>query len=64
MSVQLLSQFPLLQPLQQEVLARISAHLTLKQFARRAMVISKEDPTDALGFLLEGRLQGVDFTVD
>ena len=63
-SVQLLSQFPLLQPLQQEVLARISAHMTLKQFARRAMVISKEDPTDALGFLLEGRLQGVDFTVD
>ena len=63
-SVQLLSQFPLLRPLQQDVLSQISANMTLKHFARRALVISKDNPTDVLGFLLEGRLQGVDFTVD
>lgn len=63
-SLQLLSQFPLLQPLQQGVLAPLSAQMTLRQFARRGMVISKDSPTQELGFLVEGRLQGVDFTVD
>ena len=63
-SVQLLSQFPLLKPLPPEVLGELSAQMTLKQFSRRAMVISKDGPTESLGFLLDGRMQGVDFTVD
>ena len=63
-SVQLLSQFPLLKPLQPEVLGELSAQMTLKQFSRRAMVISKDGPAESLGFLLDGRMQGVDFTVD
>ncbi len=63
-SVQLLNQFPLLQPLPQEVLAPLSARMTLRSFARRAMVMSKDNVTQDLGFLVEGRLQGVDFTVD
>ena len=63
-SVQLLNQFPLLQPLPQEVLAPLSARMTLRSFARRAMVMSKDNATQDLGFLVEGRLQGVDFTVD
>ena len=63
-SVQLLHQFALLQPLPQELLAPLSARMQLRQFARRAMVMSKESPTQELGFLVDGRLQGVDFTVD
>ena len=63
-SVQLLSQIPLLRSLQPEVLARLSSTMGLKEFARRAMVLVKETPAPTMGFLLEGRLQGVDFTVD
>ena len=63
-SLQLLSQFPLLQPLPAEVKASLSARMTLHSFARRAMVMSKDKPAQELGFLVDGRLQGVDFTVD
>ena len=63
-SLQLLSQFPLLRPLSREVLEPLSAAMSLRAFARRAMVMSKDNPILELGFLVEGRLQGVDFTVD
>lgn len=63
-SVQLLHQLPLLRPLPSEVLESLSAGMHLRSFARRAMVLSKNSPTPDLGFLVEGRLQGVDFTVD
>lgn len=63
-SLQLLSQFPLLRPLPQEVLEPLSAQMALRSFARRAMVMSKESSLPELGFLVDGRLQGVDFTVD
>ena len=63
-SVQLLSQFPLLRPLPSEVLESLSVRMTLRSFARRAMVMSKDVPAEELGFLVDGRLQGVDFTVD
>jgi CRP-like cAMP-binding protein len=63
-SLQLLSQFPLLQPLQREALEPLSQRMALREFARRATVVSKEAPTQDLGFLVDGRLQGVDFTVD
>jgi CRP/FNR family cyclic AMP-dependent transcriptional regulator len=63
-SLQLLSQLPLLRPLPKEVLENLSASMSLRSFARRAMVMSKESPSPDLGFLVEGRLQGVDFTVD
>lgn len=45
-------------------LAALSAQLNLHQYARREVVLSKDDTQQALGFLVEGRLQGVDFTVD
>lgn len=38
--------------------------MSLRSFARRAMVMSKDTPSQELGFLVDGRLQGVDFTVD
>ncbi len=63
-SLQLLSQFPLLQPLPRDVLEPLSAQMTLRSFARRGVVMSKEDSLPELGFLVDGRLQGIDFTVD
>ena len=63
-SIQLLSQFPLLKPLEEYELAHLSERMTLKSFPRRGMVVSKDSPTYDLGFLVDGRLQGVDFTVD
>lgn len=63
-SVQLLTQFPLLQPLSREELDKLSHHMHLRSFPRRAMVLSKDAPAYDLGFLVDGRLQGLDFTVD
>jgi CRP/FNR family cyclic AMP-dependent transcriptional regulator len=63
-SLQLLTQFPLLQPLAREALESLASQMTLRSFARRAMVMSKDSPAQELGFLVDGRLQGVDFTVD
>ena len=63
-SVQLLSRFALLQPLARDDLEPLSRAMTLREFSRRAVVVSKENPVADLGFLVEGRLQGVDFTVD
>lgn len=63
-SLQILKQFPLLHPLPPEALEPLSAQMNLRSFARRAMVMSKDSPTQELGFLVDGRLQGVDFTVD
>lgn len=61
---QYLEKFPLLQSLPQETLLQVSTKVFQKAFARREMVSSKEQVEFYLGFLLEGRLQGVDFTVD
>lgn len=63
-SIQLLSRFPLLQPLSREELEPLSRAMNLREFARRGVVIAKDNPVVDLGFLVEGRLQGVDFTVD
>jgi CRP/FNR family cyclic AMP-dependent transcriptional regulator len=61
---QYLQNFPLLKPLPQEALLRLSTQVEERQFARREVVCGKDQTRSALGFLLEGRLQGVDFTVD
>ena len=61
---QYLQNFPLLKPLSQEALLRLSTQVEARQFARREVVCGKDQTRFALGFLLEGRLQGVDFTVD
>lgn len=63
-SLHLLNHLLLLRPLQAEEMADLSAHMQIKQFARRAMVLDKQSSAGELGFLLEGRLQGVDFTVE
>lgn len=61
---QRLLDLPLLRPLSQEAIMRISTQMTERKFSRREIAISKEQSQFELGFLLEGRLQGVDFTVD
>jgi CRP-like cAMP-binding protein len=63
-SVHLLEEFPLLQSLTRGELENLSGHMHLRSFARKAMVLSKNDSLHELGFLVEGRLQGLDFTVD
>jgi CRP-like cAMP-binding protein len=61
---QYLLKFPLLQDLPLETLMRLSTQMTERDFARREVVSTKEQTQFALGFLLAGRLQGVDYTVD
>ncbi len=63
-SLQLLTQFHLLQPLPREALEGLSGQMNLRSYARRAMVMAKDSASHELGFLVDGRLQGVDFTVD
>ena len=60
----ILQSFSLLHGLPADKLARLSERMTERTFARREVVIKKGEPGNALCFLLEGRLQGVDFTVD
>lgn len=55
---------PLLRSLPQETLLRLSTRMDERHFARREVALGKDQTRVELGFLLEGRLQGVDFTVD
>lgn len=59
-----LQNFPLLREVPAETLLRLSTIMTERTFARREIMIRKGEPGTVLGFLVEGRLQGVDFTVD
>ena len=61
---QRLRAIPLLQPLDQEALLRLSTRMEERQFSRREVVVGKEQTCFELGVLLDGRLQGVDFTID
>lgn len=62
--LQILQNFSLLRDLPAGTLGPLSERMTERTFARREVVIKKDDPPQALCFLIEGRLQGVDFTVD
>lgn len=62
--VPVLQNFGLLRDLPGETLAHLGARMTERTFARREVVVKKGDPGQALCFLVEGRAQGVDFTVD
>lgn len=61
---QYLLKFPLLKDLPLETLMRLSAQMDDRQFSRREVLTTKEQSHFALGFLLSGRLQGVDVAVD
>lgn len=59
-----LQELALLRGLPREDLSRLGGQMTLRELARREVVFNKGEPGHALCFLLEGRLQAVDFTVD
>jgi CRP/FNR family cyclic AMP-dependent transcriptional regulator len=59
-----LSQLPLLAPLPQVTMAHLAQHASERSFAKREVVLQKDAHPSALCFLIEGRLQGVDFTLD
>lgn len=64
LSLILLQELALLRGLPREDLARLGDQMSLRELSRREVVFNKGDPGHALYFLLEGRLQAVDFTVD
>jgi len=59
-----LQQFALLRLFPADALGTLAAHSTMRAFAKREVVLGKESPPQHLMFLLEGRLQAVDFTLD
>ena len=59
-----LTQLPLLAGLPQVTLAHLAQHASERSFVKREVVLHKGAEATSLCFLLEGRLQGVDFTVD
>lgn len=63
-SVELLKSFPVLEGLPDGVLDELAAQSVLRKFARRGVILNAGEETEHLCFLFEGRLQGVDFTLD
>lgn len=63
-SVELLKSFSLLSSLPEDALLYLAEHAYLKQYARREVVLSAGLKDELVCFVFEGRLQGVDFTVD
>ncbi|MBL4581091.1 MAG: Crp/Fnr family transcriptional regulator [Gammaproteobacteria bacterium] len=61
---ELLSSFPLFKPLPSELLKQLAQQSSLKKFARRAIVLNAGVREEHMCCLFEGRLQGVDFTID
>ena len=60
----LLQQFALMRLFSADDLASLAAHSSTHAFAKREVVLAKENPSSSLMFLLEGRLQAIDFTLD
>ena len=61
---ELLSKFTALKPLPLPTLIQLAQESTVRKFARRAVVLSAGVREECVCFLFEGRLQGVDFTID
>ncbi len=63
-SIEMLRAFAVLKPLPDAALTSLAQHSSLKKFSRRAIVLNAGVKEDHLCFLFEGRLQGIDFTID
>lgn len=63
-SIELLKRFGLLRGLSQGSLSQLSEQSALRKIPRRGIIINGGQQEDSLCFLFEGRLQGVDFTLD
>lgn len=59
-----LRSFPLLNSIRPEALAELAASAQERTVAKREVVLQKGSAAQHLCFLAEGRLQGVDFTID
>ena len=60
----LLKSFPILKKVSKTVLESLAQQSSLQKIARRGIVLSAGEQEEHLCFLFEGRLQGVDFTID
>lgn len=60
----LLKQFNLFKPIPDEIIRPLSQHAQLVEVPRRKVVMEKNQHAHSLGLLLDGRLQGVDITLD
>ena len=60
----LLQQFAFMRLFSTDALVTLAAHSSMHAFAKREVVLAKENPSPSLMFLLEGRLQAIDFTLD
>lgn len=63
-SVDILQHLPLLSGLPKVTLAELSRSSDLETFNKREVVYNKGDQANHLYFLYDGRVQGVDFTLD
>ncbi|SBS25865.1 Cyclic AMP receptor-like protein [Marinomonas aquimarina] len=63
-TIDLLKCFPMLAALPDSTLEQLATQSTLKNVSRRAVVVNGGVASEYLCFLFEGRLQGVDFTLD
>lgn len=61
---ELLSTFAIFKPLPAPVLSELAQQATLSKFSRRGVILRAGENVENLCFLFEGRLQGVDFTID
>lgn len=61
---ELLSTFPILRSLPEAVLSALASQSVMRKFARRGIVLEAGKRDEYVCFLFEGRLQGVDFTID
>lgn len=59
-----LKQFALFKNLPEPVIEQLSRHANLAEAPRRKIVMQKGQVAHSLGLLLDGRLQGVDMTLD
>lgn len=59
-----LRSFPLLNSLDPESLAQLANAAQERTVSKREVVLQKGEPAQFMCFLAEGRLQGVDFTID
>lgn len=60
----LLLQFALLRSLTESNIGALAARSSTQEFAKREVVLHKDEPAKYLCFLLEGKLQALDFTLD
>jgi len=63
-TIELLQAFDILKKLPESALSQLASHASLRKFSRRGVVLNAGQKEESLCFLFEGRLQGVDFTLD